>query len=174
MIRLKINLNEATMAYSAIGTNIKTAIVYWVPSPWVTETAALTSPLSLSSITLMNHGNPSDSKMANELAPNELAMPVPAWPRRAIIAPVIISGVQPPIASTVRPNTDSGMEKVWPATWKKVSILFTRSWANFECSMIYQWWPTSKRSNRPQHRSIECKIQMWRDKIGDKSLDSAM
>lgn len=62
----------------------------------------------------MNQGRPSDSRMANELAPKELAMPVPAWPLRAIIAPVITSGVQPPMASTVRPSTDSGMENVWP------------------------------------------------------------
>lgn len=36
-------------------------------------------------------------------------------PRRAMIIPVIISGVQAPIAKIVRPITDSGMPNVSPA-----------------------------------------------------------
>lgn len=35
-------------------------------------------------------------------------------PLRAIMNPVINSGVQPPMAKTVRPITDSGMLNVWP------------------------------------------------------------
>lgn len=70
----------------------------------------------------MNHGSPSESRMASELAPSEFAIPVPACPLRAIINPVIISGVHPPMASTVSPNTDSGMENVWPAEQKQKHI----------------------------------------------------
>lgn len=36
-------------------------------------------------------------------------------PRRAMMTPVIISGVHPPIANTVSPITDSGIPNVSPA-----------------------------------------------------------
>lgn len=62
----------------------------------------------------MNHGTPSDRRIASELAPSELAMPVPICPLRAMMTPVIISGVQPPIARIVSPSTDSWMSKVAP------------------------------------------------------------
>lgn len=112
-IRLKVNLKAAIIIYNVSATNSNEPIVYVVPAPCATETNGLATCPTFNR-TFINHGRPSDNKIASELAPIELAIPVPASPLRAIITPVIISGVQPPIAKTVKPKTDSGIPKVSP------------------------------------------------------------
>lgn len=120
-IRLKINLNEQIIQNNVNGTNNKDAIVYKTPSPCATATYGLLS-WPIFNTTLINQGSPKDNKIAKELAPSEFAIPVPASPRRAIMTPVIISGVHPPIANTVKPNIDSAMPKVSPADNTKLVL----------------------------------------------------
>lgn len=121
-IGLRINLKLLIIMYNVIGININDVIVYATASSLAISTNGLFDSLNRKH-NFMNHGMPSDNKIDNELEPSELAIPVPAWPRRAIIAPVIISAVQPPMAITVKPRIDSEMPIVAPV--EKIVINFS-------------------------------------------------
>lgn len=63
---------------------------------------------------LINHGIPSDIKMANEFAPKEFDTPTPLSPLRILNTLDIPSGMHPPAAKNVSPITASGTENVKP------------------------------------------------------------
>lgn len=62
----------------------------------------------------MNHGTPSDNKIANEFAPSEFDTPKPPSFLRINRTLEMPSGKQPPAAKNVRPMMASGIRNVYP------------------------------------------------------------
>lgn len=74
-----VNLDNDKMAHCTIGTKNRAAIVNTVPQPcnWMTDSC----PSLYSIIAVMDHGMPKHRTIPIELAPIELAIPVPVCPK---------------------------------------------------------------------------------------------
>lgn len=67
--------DSVRMVNNVSETSASVAMVYTTPVPWSGITASLPSAFSMMAV--IAHGTPRQRTMPNELAPIELAMPVP-------------------------------------------------------------------------------------------------